>query len=121
MRPRPTTARLAVVVLSGLVGGLGLLVVGASPAAADGARPTGYESVVDRVDPAVDGVRAEVLGGDAFLQLTTRPGTEVLVPGYDGEPYLRITRNGVVQVNRRSPAYWMNQSRDGRASLPPSA
>ena len=121
MRSRPTPARLAVGVVLALAGGCGLLVVGASPAAADGVRPTGYESVVDRVEPAVDGVRVEVLGGDAFLQLTTRPGTEVVVPGYDGEPYLRITRDGVVQVNRRSPAYWMNQSRAGRSSLPQSA
>lgn len=121
MRPRTTPARLAAGLVVALAAGLGLLLVDAAPAAADGARPSGYESVVDRVEPAVDGARVEVVGGDAFLQVRTRPGTEVVVPGYDGEPYLRITRDGVVQVNRRSPAYWLNQSRNGRSSLPQSA
>jgi hypothetical protein len=121
MRPRSTPARLAVGLVVALAGGLGLLVAHASPAAADGVRPSGYESVVDRVEPPVDGARVQVVGGDSFLQVTTRPGTEVQVPGYDGEPYLRITRDGVVQVNRRSPAYWLNQSRNGRSSLPQSA
>ena len=121
MRPRSTTARLAVGVVLALAGGLGLVLAAASPAAADGARPSGYESVVDRVDPVVDGARVTVVGGDAFLQVTTRPGTEVVVPGYDGEPYLRIGRDGVVAVNRRSPAYWLNQSLDGRGTLPQSA
>ena len=121
MRPRTTPARLAAGVVVALAGLLGVVLVDAAPAAADGVRPSGYESVVDSVEPPVDGARVEVVGGDAFLQVTTRPGTEVLVPGYDGEPYLRITRDGVVQVNRRSPAYWLNQSLRGRSTLPQSA
>ena len=121
MRLRSTPVRLAVGLAVALAGGLCLLLADAAPAFADGGRPSGYESVVDRTTPVVDGARVEVLGGDAFLQVTTRPGTEVVVPGYDGEPYLRISRSGVVEVNLRSPAYWLNQTLTGRGSLPQSA
>jgi len=97
-----------------------LLFVTAGPAAADGGKPTSYESVVDTVRPAVDGFRVEVKGGDAFLEVSSRPATEVLIPGYDGEPYLRIKRNGVVERNVRSPATYLNQSRSSQTGKFPA-
>lgn len=97
-------------VLAALVG---LVLFDAAPAAADGSRPTNFESVIDAVEPADDRVEVAVLGGDAFLEVRVRPGTELLVPGYDGEPYLRIDDGGTVWRNRRSFATYFNEDRQG--------
>jgi hypothetical protein len=93
----------------------------AGPAAADPAGPTNYDSVLKDVravegdrEPAID---LEVLGGDAFLVLRAEPGTEVLVPGYEGEPYLRISGDGTVEVNERSPARWLNDAQLGAVEV----
>ena len=90
-----------------------LEVAGAAPASADGAGPTNFESVVDRVDPSGAPVQVEVVGGDSFLQVTARKGAVVEIEGYDREPYLRIEADGTVRRNARSAATYLNQSRDG--------
>jgi hypothetical protein len=92
-----------------------LFVVGwGAPAAADPAGPTHYDSRItglDGADAGTLGVRFEVLGGDAFLVVRADPGTEVEVPGYEGEPYVRIGPDGTVEVNQRSPSRWINDDR----------
>jgi hypothetical protein len=95
--------------------------VRADPASADPPVPTDYRSTVDAIEPAADGVRAEVVGGDAFLELRVDRGIEVVVPGYQGEPYLRFRPDGTVQRNRRSPATYVNDTRDAAAAVPGSA
>jgi hypothetical protein len=92
-----------------------LLVVGAGPAHADAAGPGNYESEVDAVVPRVAAVHAEVRGGDAFLRIEVDPGHEVVVEGYEGEPYLRIDAHGVVSENQLSPARQLNGARFGTA------
>jgi hypothetical protein len=92
----------------------------AAPAGADPPRPTNYRSTVRALDPEVDGVRAEVVGGDGFLELTVEPGHEVTVLGYEDEPYLRFKADGTVEENRRSPAVFLNRSRQGGTAAPPS-
>lgn len=102
--------------LSWLVAGVVLLAtsaIGMPTAAADEARPTNYRSVIDSVGPDLDTVRVEIVGGDSFVQVTAQPGTEVQIPGYDGEPYLRIDADGTVLRNRRSAATYINQERYG--------
>jgi hypothetical protein len=91
------------------------------PAAADPPVPTDYRSTVDALEPATQGVRAEVVGGDAFMELRVDRGLEVVVTGYQGEPYLRFRPDGRVQRNRRSPATYVNDSRDAVAEVPGSA
>ncbi len=86
---------------------------GMSVAGADGARPSNFESVIDSVRPDPGSVQVEIIGGDSFIQVTAEPGTEVSIPGYDGEPYLRIRGDGTVEHNRRSPAVYINQARFG--------
>jgi hypothetical protein len=110
----------------GLLAALAALAVAAGwalapPAGADAAEPTNFEARLERLDPQPAGARMEVVGGDAFLRVTARPGVEVEVPGYDGEPYLRIRRDGVVERNRRSPAVHLNASLTGEGPLPTGA
>ena len=97
---------------------LGLL---AGPAAADAARPGDVRSQVTGLTPSSAGIHAEVLGGDSFLHLRVDPGTQVVVIGYQDEPYLRVGADGTVQVNDRSPARWLNEKRLADVPVPPSA
>ena len=90
----------------------------AAQAAADPPVPTDFRSTVDAIDPAADGVRAEIVGGDAFLELSVDEGHEVVVEGYQGEPYVRFRPDGTVERNLRSPATYVNESRDGAVDLP---
>jgi hypothetical protein len=119
-RSRPATARVCddrPVATGSSRLGFGLLVVvatlvlTAAPAAADPAKPTNYASTVTRLDPSVDGVRVDVVGGDAFLRIRVARGHEVIVHGYEDEPYLRVRADGTVEQNVRSPAVLLNTNR----------
>lgn len=100
---------------------LATVVVGpAAPVAADPARPTNDRAEVVAVEPAIEGVRVDVIGGDAFLRVRVAPGQRVDIPGYSGEPYLRIDAAGVVERNERSPATWLNSARYGPTATAPS-
>ena len=101
MRP----LRVAVLVLVGLL-------VAAPPAAAHGgtASPaTSYRSEVTAVAPALD-VVARIVDAGTRIELDAN-GHDVLVLGYEGEPYLRIERDGVFE-NVRSPSTYLNASLD---------
>ena len=104
-----------------LLGAAVLLVVSAAPAAADNAEPGDYRSEITQVTPDVDGVHAEIRGADSFLELTVDPGHEVIVAGYQGEPYLRFQKDGTVQRNELSEATYVNNSRKGGGAIPPDA
>ena len=101
--------------------GIALVIVLPTPADADPAVPTHYESSVTRVDPEPVGMTIEIEGGDAFLAVSVEPGHEVIVPGYFGEPYVWIDTDGVVRVNARSPARSINDDRYGRTPAPDDA
>lgn len=106
----------------GAVATLAVIVIalGAGPALADPAGPTNYRSIVTAVDPTPAGVAIEIVGGDAFLSIAAAEGHSVLIPGYFGEPYLRIDPDGAVYLNTRSPARYINQDRYGATSIPDS-
>jgi hypothetical protein len=100
---------------------LGLLLAAPTAAAADPAGPTDYDSQVTGVEPHVDGLEVEVLGGDAYVQVTAPPGASVTVPGYEeGELYLRFHPDGTVERNEASPTRFINDERYG-AEVPPEA
>jgi hypothetical protein len=80
-----------------------------------------YRSNITRVTPDVPGLRLEVLEFADRLVLTNRTGRAVTVYGYQGEPYARVLADGTVQVNTRSPAYFLNQDFYGNVTVPPSA
>lgn len=95
-------------------GVIGVIVgLGASPVAADPPNPTNYTSTVTSMSPAVDGIVVDVVGGDSFVRLRTERSRDVMVLGYEGEPYLHFTTDGIVLENTRSPAVALNRSRYG--------
>jgi hypothetical protein len=104
-----------------VLAGAAALALHASPAAADPPGPSDFRSTVTAVEPAADGLRAEVVGGDAFLELTVEDGHEVVVEGYGDEPYLRFLPDGTVERNSRSEATYLNEDRQGAVELPEDA
>jgi hypothetical protein len=80
-----------------------------------------FRSDIRKLVPAVAGVKVQVLNYDDRLLLTNASGRQVLVEGYEKEPYLRFDPGGLVQVNKRSPSYYLNQDRFGKSDVPPGA
>jgi hypothetical protein len=101
-----------------------VVVVGsAQPASAhevSGIEPSNFETKVDGLTPTVRGltVRAVDLGNE--LELRNDTGADVVVLGYQDEPYLLVGRRGVFE-NRRSPATYLNRTRNGKTRVPSSA
>ena len=86
-----------------------------------GQSPTNFEARIERVDPAdALGTRVQVRTTDLgqHVEVRAEPAVEVVILGYDAEPYLRITDRGVEQ-NGRSPAVFMN--RDATVTESPPA
>jgi hypothetical protein len=81
----------------------------------------GYRATITAVRPAVEGLTVEVLGSDDRLVLRNESGREVVIQGYDGEPYLRFTAGGDVLRNANSPATHLNEERYGGVDVPASA
>jgi hypothetical protein len=92
-----------------------------APSAAAHAGNPNYRSQVRTIAPAIDGVEAQVLNYDDRIELRNEGDETVVVEGYRGEPYLRFQPNGVVEVNRRSPAGYLNADRFAKVSVPRSA
>jgi hypothetical protein len=80
-----------------------------------------YRSYIDTIAPKVPGLSLQVLEFADRLQLTNHTGKTVTIYGYGGEPYARVQPNGTVEVNTRSPAYYLNQSFYGDVTVPASA
>lgn len=76
-----------------------------------GSEATGTTANCDH--PADVPVHAKVVGGDGFLDLKVRPGHTVEIPGYTGEPWLRVAADGTVQENQASSAKFLNETRYG--------
>lgn len=83
-----------------------------------GSESTNFESTV-RSAPDIPGVTWQVFGGDQYLSVTNTTDTEVLVFGYEGEPYVRIGPEGV-HVNLASEATYVNADRFAEVSEIPA-
>ncbi|MEU8331145.1 hypothetical protein [Micromonospora sp. NPDC048839] len=95
----------------------------ATPAAAHGADApdgTDYRTRTTGVTPQRPGLEVRVVEAGARLELTNDTGRAVEVVGYSGEPYLRITPDGVFE-NSRSPATYLNRTIAGDTALPAEA
>lgn len=99
-----------------------LVALGLSPAAAPhgGGAAKGYVSTIDSIEPRNGEIEAAILDGDDRLQLRVRGDHVVVIDGYEGEPYLRFSPEGV-QRNRHSPATYLNDDRFGAITLPADA
>lgn len=97
-----------------------LLACSAAPALGHEGNPD-FRSEIESVRPSVPGVSLEVLNYDADLELADRGDHEIVIYGYEGEPYARILRDGTVQKNQRSPATYLNEDRYADVRVPESA
>jgi hypothetical protein len=97
-----------------------LALLPAVPALAHEGNPD-YRSEIEQIEPPVEGLDAEILNFDDSVRLENRSGETVLVEGYENEPYARLDADGTVEVNRRSPAYYLNTDRYAEAEVPASA
>jgi hypothetical protein len=89
-------------------------------ASADAGSPN-YRSKLVAVTPKTKGLVVRVVDGDDALELRNATGSNVMVPGYEGEPYLRFLKGGRVEVNVNSPAKYLNEERYGGVAVPKSA
>src|SRR3954452_16324892 len=80
-----------------------------------------FRSSVDAVTPAVRGLDLQVLNYDDRFQLTNHSGQAITVLGYNGEPYARVLADGTVELNKRSPAYYLNDDRYADVRVPARA
>jgi len=80
---------------------------------ADNATEKNYQTKVDAVKPAVQGLQVMTQGGDRYLAVRNDTGKTVAIQGYDGEPYLRLLPSGKVLANANSPARYLNAIRFG--------
>jgi hypothetical protein len=103
-----------------LAPGVAVALLAASAAQAHQGNPN-YRSVVDSITPAVKGLTLHVLNYDDRFELTNHSGRTVTVQGYDREPYARVLADGTVEVNERSPAYYLNDDRFADVKVPARA
>jgi hypothetical protein len=97
-----------------------VLLLAAQPALAHEGNPN-FLSEIDAVTPSTPGVTVEVLNRDDRMLLHNTSGEDVLIRGYEDEPYARVLADGTVQVNTDSEAYYTNDDRFGRVEVPASA
>ena len=104
-------------IAAGLLG----VVLAASPASAhSGSGSVGasnYLTEISQVVPATDDVTVRVLDLGDRLELTSRSDHDVIVLGYEDEPYLKISDDGVFE-NTRSSATYINTDRQASADIP---
>ncbi len=93
------------------------LLVLAPPALAHEGNPN-FLSRVDRITPQTDGLSIEVLNRDDRMLLHNTSGKDVLILGYDDEPYARLRADGTVEVNTDSEAYYLNDDRFANVEVP---
>jgi hypothetical protein len=93
----------------------------AAPAALAHEGNPNYRSEVRAIVPALPGLEARVLNYDDAIELAYDGERPLVVEGYRGEPYLRFDPDGSVEVNRRSPAAYLNEDRFAKVELPDRA
>ena len=80
--------------------------------------------VRDHLDSAgalADGLTVEIVNFDDHVRLVNQTGKEVIINGYDGDPYARIESGGAVYVNLNSPAYYLSEDRFAAVEVPDRA
>ena len=104
----------------GFLAGLAAALAVVPAAFADAGSPN-YSSKLTSVAPKVKGLTVRVVDGDDAIELRNATGLNVMVPGYENEPYLRFLVNGRVEVNVNSPAKYLNEDRFAGVTVPKQA
>jgi hypothetical protein len=100
-----------------------IVAASAQPAAAHSVgdvEPSNYETRISEMTPRVRGLSVRVVDLGNELELQNDTVEDIVVSGYQGEPYLRVGPGGVFE-NHRSPAVYLNRTRDGKTRVPSSA
>lgn len=95
-----------------------VLLLAASPAGAhnvSGVSSTNYLTTLEGLSPETPGITVAVVEKGSRIELTNTNDHDVVVLGYEDEPYLRIGPDGVFE-NQRSPATYLNRDRSGSQS-----
>lgn len=79
-----------------------------------------YRTRVTSIEPDVAGLSVRVIDAGGRLELTWHGEGDLIVSGYEGEPYLRVGADGVF-TNLRSTATYLNQSRYATDPIPATA
>jgi hypothetical protein len=107
MKRIPCVAALSAVVLALL-----------APAADAHKADPNYLTQVKTIQPPTSGVSVSVINRSDQLLLHNTSGKDVVVFGYEKEPYARVLADGTVEVNTNSPAYYLNEDRYGTTKPP---
>ena len=89
----------------------------ASAHSTGGSQPTSQRSIIETVDPQIEGVTLRVIDFGSKIELENLTKSDVVVAGYDGEPYLKIGPTGSFE-NQLSPATYINKARDSDTNIP---
>jgi hypothetical protein len=98
--------------VTGVFLALGFLVATAAPASAHGVgglSPTNYVTTVDGIRPPMPGIHVSAVDVGSKIELRNDTDRDVIVIGYQREPYLRIGPRGTWE-NSRSPAVFLNRT-----------
>jgi hypothetical protein len=82
-----------------------------------GATASDYRTTISGVSPALRDAKVSVKEHGDRLQLENNSNVEMLVLGYQDEPYIKVTPSGVWE-NRLSPAVYTNADRYGTTEPP---
>jgi hypothetical protein len=100
-------------------------IASAAPANAhtlSGVSATNYRSEILAITPPDPALSVRLLDLGRRVELVNRGATDVVVLGYDGEPYLRVGPRGTFE-NRRSPTLYKNRTTTNgtQADIPKTA
>ena len=120
MSPAPLSGRLVRRAVAGAALAAALLAVTAAPASAHevgGVGATNYQTTLDGVSPETPGITVRIVEAGSRIELVNTSDQDVIVLGYEDEPYLRVGPDGVFE-NQRSSATYLNRDRDGSQAIP---
>jgi hypothetical protein len=89
----------------------------AAPASAHQGNPS-FLSEIGAIEPSGEGISVEILNRDDALLLHNTSGEEIVILGYEDEPYARLLADGTVEVNENSEAHYLNEDRFAEVDVP---
>ncbi len=117
---RGAVTRVAAATVAVVTFAMVIVVATAGPASAHGVgglQPTNYKTRVNGIKPPAPGIHARAISLSDRIELRNDSAHDVIVLGYQHEPYLRIGPGGTWE-NERSPAVFLNRTAIPKQSAP---